>query len=298
MKILVTGAAGWLARELVKTLEPAHELRLLDRVEPQAATVFAPGQAERQALPLETTWPYVRAEITDLDALRRACEGMDAVIHLAAATNGRPEQGISIMQANVIGTYAVLDAARLSGVRRVLCASSINAFGTIYFRISKRPVVYPSMPLTEAFPPEPEDPYSLSKYCNEATCAAFTRAYGLTTAAFRFAGVWTNEMYRSALGKLPTTTGWSDELYQWVHVNDIAAGLRQAMECPTLPESGVYTLGAADTRCPEATMELLRQFQPGLARNLTEPLPGRAALLSISRARKAFGYDPQIRLGV
>ena len=70
------------------------------------------------------------------------------------------------------------------------------------------------------------------------------------------------------------------------------------MECPTLPESGVYTLGAADTRCPEATMELLRQFQPGLARNLTEPLPGRAALLSISRARKAFGYDPQIRLGV
>jgi nucleoside-diphosphate-sugar epimerase len=218
------------------------------------------------------------------------------VIHLAAATDGLPEHGVAVMQANVIGTYAALDAARLTGVRRVLCASSINAFGTIYWRLSGKPVSYPSMPLTETFPPVPEDPYSLSKHFNEQTCAAFHRAYGLTTAAFRFAGVWTEELYDKARANMQPTTEWNNDLFQWVHVADIAAGIKKALECSTLPPCGVYTLGAADTRCPEPTMDLLRRFQPNLAANVTEPLPGRAPLMSIAAARKAFGYAPRFRL--
>ena len=88
------------------------------------------------------------------------------------------------------------------------------------------------------------------------------------------------------------TTQWNNDLYQWVHVDDVATGIRQAIECPTLPPSGAYTLGAADTRCPEPTMELLKKFQPVLAENITQPLPGRTALMSITKARKAFGYNP------
>jgi len=296
MKVLLTGAAGFVGRRVAEVLEGEHDLRLLDSVDPEKATVFVPGQAARQVQPLRARWPYVRAEVTDETALRRACEGMDALIHLAAITDGLPAHGKAIMEVNAVGTYVVLDAARLAGVKRVLCASSINAFGTFYWRLSGRPPVFTALPLTEDFPPVPEDPYSLSKLVNEETCAAFHRAYGLTTAAFRFAGVWAPGMYEEKRGRLPPTERWADDLYQWVHLDDVAAGLKQALEHPRLPGCGVYTLSAADTRCPEPTMELLRRFRPDLAKTVTEPLEGRAPLLSIGKAARTFAYAPRHRL--
>ena len=297
MKVILTGAAGWLARFVTKELEEGgHELRLVDCVNPAEATIFIPGQLERMHRPLTTRWPYIQADITDLTAMRQAAEGMDAMIHLAAATDGLSEHGSRIMQINVVGTYVVLDAARQAGLKRVLAASSINAFGTFAWRLSGKPAPYDRMPLEENFAPVVEDPYSLSKLCNEETCAAFHRAYGLTTAAFRFAGVWTEELYDRRRGNMTPTTKWEDWLYSWVHVADIAGGLRRALETPNLPGCGVYTLGAADTTCPEPTMEILARFRPDLARTVKPPLPGRAPLLSIDRARQAFGYAPRYRL--
>ena len=298
MKVLITGAAGWLAREMTQELENAgHELRLVDYVDPAAATIYVPAQLERIAQPLQTRWPYTKADITDLAAMRRAAEGMDAVIHLAAVTDGLPEHGKRIMEINVVGTYVLLDAARLAGVKRVLAASSINAFGTFSWRLSGKSPVYTTMPLDESYPPVVEDPYSLSKLCNEETCAAFHRAYGLTTAAFRFSGVWTDEMYERRRASMSPTKQWDDCLYSWVHVRDIAVGIRFALETPNLPGYGVYTLSAADTTCPEPTGEILDRFRPDLAMTLKRPLRGREPLLSIVQAHHAFGYSPQYRLG-
>ncbi len=297
MKVLLTGAAGWLARAVAAELAShGHELHLMDCVAPGQATIFVPGKLERIKQPLKTRWPYTCADITDLAAMCKAARGVDAVIHLAAITDGLPEHGKRIMEINAVGTYVVLDAARLSGVQRVLAASSINAFGTFAWRLSGKPPVYESMPLEESFVPVVEDPYSLSKLCNEMTCAAFSRAYGLTTAALRFAGVWTPEMYEQRRANMVPTAAWEPGLYQWVHVADIAAGIRQALESPNLPVSGVYTLGAADTTCPEPTMDILRRFRPDLAATLRRPLVGRAPLLSIELARRTFGYAPRYRL--
>jgi UDP-glucose 4-epimerase len=221
----------------------------------------------------------------------------DAVMHLAAGVTGLPEVGVDTFRINAVGTYIVLDACRKTGVRRFTCASSVNAFGTIYWRLSGKPPVYTSMPLDESYPPVPEDAYSLSKYVNEETCAAFSRAYGITTAAFRFAGVWSVQMYEQTLAKgLRPTEKWSDDLFQWVHLYDIAAGIRCALEAPGLPGHGVYYLGAADTRCPEPSMDILRRFRPDLAGSVAQPLEGRASLISIRRAQQAFGYLPRYRL--
>ena len=81
-----------------------------------------------------------------------------------------------------------------------------------------------------------------------------------------------------------------------VHVADVVRGLKQALECPTLPGFGVYTLGAADTHCPEPTMELLERFRPDLAAKVSRPLKGREPLLSIDRARSTFAYAPRFRM--
>jgi len=301
MKVLITGACGSVARAVIRELEAsaqAHELRLLDQTAPGAATVFMAGSGERVALPLETPWPFVQAEITDSAAMREAARGMDAIIHLAAAVTGLPEHGVETFRTNALGTFVVLDAARIAGVRRFLCASSINAFGTIYWQISGQPAPYTKLPLDESFSPVVEDPYSLSKLVNEETCAAFHRAYGMTTAALRFAGVWDEAMYERKVAEvLAPTQQWWDDLYQWVHVADIARGVRQALEAPDLPGCGVYTLSAADTRCPEPTMELLQRLRPDLIATLDAPLSGRAPLLSIERAARTFSYTPRYRLG-
>lgn len=297
MKVLITGACGFLGRDLIAELEGSHELRLLDRNRPEEATMFRPGVSEGAPAPFSTPHHFTKAAITDANAIRSAVEGADAIIHLAASVTGLPEFGQGTFEANALGMFIVLDEARKAGVKRFLCASSINAFGTIYWRISGKPVEYDRLPLDESFPPVPEDPYSLSKYVNELTCAAFTRAYDITTAAFRFAGVYSVEAYEAARQSLAPTENWSDDLFQWVHVKDIARGLRQALECHMLPAHGVYTLAAADTRCPEPSMQILERFRPDLAANLTRPLIGRQTLMSIDRARETFGYDPRFRLG-
>jgi UDP-glucose 4-epimerase len=297
MKVLITGACGFIGRNLIRELEIGHDLWLLDQVRPEEATIFT-GGSSRATVPLETDWPFVLTEITDAAAMQRAVAGMDAVIHLAGEPRGLPEIGVETFRTNALGTFVAIDAAQRAGVERFFCASSINAFGTFYWRLSGRPVPHKKMPLDEHFPPIPEDPYSLSKRVNEETCAAYHRAYGMTTAAFRFAGVWSDQRYEERLATgLPPTQAWSDDLYQWVHVADIVTGLRQALEAPHLPGFGVYTLGAADTRCPEPTMELLHRLRPDLAETVDLPLVGRAALLSIEHARHAFGYAPSYRLG-
>lgn len=299
MKVLITGGCGGIARILTAELEQrSHEIRLLDRQSPKDATVFT-SEGIRVQKALETRWPLIQAEITDPDAMRKACEGVDAVIHFAAIVTGFPEQGVDTFKANALGTFVVIDAARQAGVKRFFCASSINAFGTFYWRLSGKPVVYTKLPLDESFPPIPEDPYSLSKWVNELTCDTFHHAYGITTAAFRFAGVWDEKFYGETMAKgLQPTTAWSDDLFQWVHVRDLARGIRQALEEPNLPGCGVYTLGAGDTRCPEPTMELLQKFRRDLLKTLDSPIPSRGPLLSIERARRAFGYEPRFRLGI
>jgi nucleoside-diphosphate-sugar epimerase len=296
MKVLITGACGFIGRNLIKELETrGHELRLLDMTRPEDATVFR-GAEGRAHVPLVTDWPFIQAEITDPDAMLAACADMDAVIHLAGEPRGLPEIGVETFRSNALGTFVTIDSAHRAGAARFMCASSINAYGTFFWRLSGKPAPYTTLPLDESFSPVPEDPYSLSKLVNEETCAAYYRAYGMTAVAFRFAGVWTHERYEQALEQgLPATTAWSDDLYQWVHVGDIARGIRQALESEQVSGFGVFTLSAADTRCPEPTMELLQRFRPDLS---VEPhLQGRAPLLSIDTARPACGYVPQFRLG-
>jgi len=297
MKVLITGACGFIGRHLIKELEQhGHELVLVDRQRPEEATIFA-GAKGRLAVPLQTDWPFHVADIMDAEAMCKAVDGVDAVVHLAGIPTGEAENGIATFTFNAMGTFTLLDASRKTQVSRFIAASSVNAFGTFYWRINKTPVLYSALPLTEEEASVPQDPYSLSKLVNEETCAAFQRAYGIRTAALRFGAVWSEDLYDTTLNKgLQPTQKWNDDLFTWVHVRDIATGIRQALETDKLPDHGVYTLNASDTRCPEQTMELLERFRPDYLPRLTTPVAGRDALISTKRARDAFGFVPTYRL--
>ncbi|WP_328996678.1 NAD(P)-dependent oxidoreductase [Kribbella sp. NBC_01245] len=163
MTVLITGAAGLIGTILRERLD--RPLRLLDVVEPPAA---APGESV-EILPATS--------VTHLPALRFACEGVDAVIHLG----GIPleDRWEKILAVNIDGTRAVLEAARQAGVPRVILASSNHAVG--FERRSQAP----PEGLPADVPPKPDTYYGMSKAAMEALGSLYHSRYGMDVVCLR-----------------------------------------------------------------------------------------------------------------
>lgn len=273
MRVVITGGSGNVARYVIAEMESSHELRLFDRVSPSQGR-----------FPFETSHPVVLGELTDLESCRHAVAGMDAIIHLGAI--GHPTN--DTFRINTLGTYNILEAARLEGVGRVVMASSLCATG-IGFRI--RGEFEPQyLPVDENHPTSGEDNYSLSKRLNEETMAAFTRAYGITTAAFRLAGVWREEMQQKHAANYPASTeGQHKWMFAYVDIRDVARAFRMATEAPKLPDHGVYFISAYDTLSLDNSQEVAAHFYPTAKRVALE---GRQSLLNWKKAAQTFGWHP------
>jgi uronate dehydrogenase len=157
--VLITGAAGQIGGMLrTRLARPGRMLRLLD-TQPLCAT---PGE---QA---------VRASVTDLAAITAACEGVDAVIHLAGVATEAAWQRIA--EVNIHGTYVMFEAARRAGVGRVIFASSNHAVG---FTPAS------AFPVPDYAFPAPDTYYGVSKVAGEALAALYHHRYGLDAICVR-----------------------------------------------------------------------------------------------------------------
>ncbi|WP_019629875.1 NAD-dependent epimerase/dehydratase family protein [Actinomadura atramentaria] len=154
--VLVTGAAGKIGRFLRPRLaRPGRFLRLLDVAEIPPA---APGEA------VET----LRADVTDPAAMRAACAGAAAVVHLG----GIPHEAgwADVLRVNIDGTRTVLEAARLASVPRVVLASSNHAVG--FHPIADAPV-------PDYLFPRPDTYYGVSKAAGEALGSLYHDRHGM-----------------------------------------------------------------------------------------------------------------------
>lgn len=297
MKILITGATGNLGRHILRDLEASHDILLTGSSSPDQATVFdsqAPGG--RRLCPLVTDWPYLRADIRQTDEIADFARGVDAIVHLAASVSGNWSQIDQAMNANVLGTTSALEVARRTGAKRFINASSINAFGTFFFRVSNTFPVLRSLPLEEHETPVPEDPYSLTKLMSEELGKSYFRAFGMEVVNLRLAGVWSASRYGQMLESgLETTERFPADLGQWVHIDDVTAAFSLAVAAPAVSPDPI-TIGAEDTKLPEPTMDVIARHRPELVPYVSAPMPGRSAMLSIARARTRLGYSPRFRL--
>jgi nucleoside-diphosphate-sugar epimerase len=163
--ILITGAAGQIGTMLRKRLAaPDRVLRLLD-VAPLpvlSGETLGPGEEA------------VTASVTDTAAVRAACAGVDAVIHLGGIPSESSWDRIS--DVNIQGTYVVLEAARRAGVPRVIFASSNHAVG-----FAPRS----EFPVPDYAYPAPDTYYGVSKAAGEALAALYHRRYGLDAICVR-----------------------------------------------------------------------------------------------------------------
>ena len=113
-RVLVTGMAGQIGGIIRRRLGDRYELSGIDRmgVEGVAVTV---------------------ADIADIEAIRPAFEGIDAVVHLGADPSPRASWD-SVLRNNIVGTRNVYEAARLAGVKRIVFASSNHVVGNYPLR--------------------------------------------------------------------------------------------------------------------------------------------------------------------
>ena len=268
-KVVVTGGSGRLGQHVVRHLvEHGYEVLSLDLAPPPRK--------------LCDSW---LCDLRRSGDLYQAFRGAAAVVHLGAHQAPNLASDCETFGNNVTATYNVLKAAVDTDVPRAVCASSVAAYGFLY---APKPWTPDYLPLDEAYPCRPQDPYSLSKVFGEQLADSFTQYSGITVASLRFSGVNFDLTY----GTLPER--WADPglklgtFWSYVDARDAAAACRLAIEAP-LSGHQVFNIAAPTSRYPEPTHELVRRYVPGA--RIREGYSGCWGGLDVTRAAEALGFE-------
>lgn len=184
----------------------------------------------------------VIVDLTDVRSLERVVRGADAVIHLARMKFPYTASGYDAaarvwkkpdalgdaerFSANVAMTCNVLTAAFAAGVRRLVLGSSFAVYGLYY---PSRPMVPDYLPIDEAHPRRPDDPYGLSKLAGEELAEGFARRNPMHIASLRFPGV-AGEDHAAFLKVQSLALRGPGGLGTWIDARDAAAACRAALE--------------------------------------------------------------------
>ena len=292
---LITGGAGFIGSHLAQALvERGDRVRVLDNFETGLKKNLAPVA---DAIELR------EVDLTDADAVRSACEGIDYVLHEGALPSvprsvkePRPSH-----ETNIGGTFNVLEGARLAGVKRVVYAASSSAYGN-----------QPGFPRVETMSPQPLSPYAVQKLTGELYMQAYWRVYGLETVCLRYfnifgarqvpdspySGVMARFILQMMRGERPTIFGDGEQGRDFTHVDNVVSANLLAVEAPATFAAGrVFNVACGQRHTLNETYGLLAT----LLDFAHPPIYGperegdvRDSLADISAAQEALGYEPRV----
>ncbi|QNQ89202.1 NAD-dependent epimerase/dehydratase family protein [Corynebacterium poyangense] len=278
MKIVVTGGSGRVGRYVLARLADQHEVTNADLIPCEVGP-------ENSSPP---SVKFVRTDVMDLDSVRRAVTGADAIIHLAAIDfdwNAKPETYITV---NTIGTWNVLQAAQEAAIKKVVLCSSVSACGLSEMRPNWRPL---SLPVTETHDLSPVQPYSISKQLMENMGKAMATGTDMSVICIRPMAVVLKETLPEFLEFIDDPdTHW---LYYYVWAGDLAALFQAAVENTTI-KFGIYFGSADDTCRSDPTLDWYKdkiQNKPVIDEKYYDENP-RASIFSNHSAKKDLAWSP------
>ena len=290
---VVTGGAGFIGSHLVEHLvRRGDTVRVLDN--------FSTGQTGNLA-GIRDRIEVVQGSITDPAVVQAAVKGATWIAHLAAlpSVQRSVEDPLSSHEVCATGTLNVLNAARLSGTRRVVYAASSSAYGDT-----------PGSVRTEDDPVSPLSPYAAAKLAGEHYCRCFTSVYGLETVRLRFfnifgprqdarspySGVIALFIAAISAGRPATIQGDGMQSRDFTYVDNAVQAVLKGSEAPAAV-GNVYNIGSGGSiRVVDLVAHLQQLLATSIPPTFGPPRAGdvRHSQADISRARRDLGYDPQV----
>ncbi|MHC6231055.1 NAD-dependent epimerase/dehydratase family protein [Arthrobacter sp. MMS24-T111] len=274
MKIAVTGGSGKLGRHVVRRLtSEGHWVLNLDR-----AGERSPGLV---VVDLRDYGQVVDAFL----GVDRRHSGFDAVVHLGAVPAPGLMPDAATFENNMLSTYNVFQAARRAGIKKVVYASSETVLGTPF------DVDPPYLPVDEEYPARPETTYALVKRLEEQMAIELTRwDPELSIVGLRFSNVMDPEDYEAfpSFDADAMLRKWN--LWGYIDGRDGAQAVLRALENGK-PGFEAFIIANADTVMTRSSASLAAEVYPNV--RVTKVLAEHETLLSIDKARRLLGYDPQ-----
>jgi dTDP-L-rhamnose 4-epimerase len=282
-RVLITGGAGFIGSHLAdELLGVGYVVRVFDNCSPQVH-----GAVQGPPSYLRPDVEFVRGEIQDGAALRRALRGVDSVVHLAAMVGvGQSMYEVADYTAvNDLGTAVLMQALLERPVGRLVVASSMSVYGEGRYQTAGGEIVDTAersagqlkagrwdpadsqggslqpVPTPEDKRPNLSSVYALNKYAQERLCLLIGHAYDLPTTALRFFNVYGTRqalsnpytgvlaIFASRLlnGNRPLLFEDGQQRRDFVHVRDAARACRLALEAPPSVR-GVFNIGSGESR--------------------------------------------------
>ena len=291
----MTGAAGFIGSHLVDALVSRGErVRGLDN--------FSTGREDNLAH-LRGKILFFEASLLDREALARACEGVDVIFHQAALPSvpRSVKDPRTSHENNTDGTFEVLEAARLAGVRRVVYAASSSAYGN-----------QPGFPRVETMRPQPLSPYAVQKLTGELYLASYAAVFGMETVALRYfnifgprqvpdspySGVMAKWILQLQRGERPVIFGDGEQGRDFTYIDNVVGANLLASDAVAEKVTGqVFNVACGERHTLNETFRVIAELLGSSSK--PEYGPERSgdvkdSLAAIAAAREALGYKPQV----
>jgi UDP-glucose 4-epimerase len=265
----VTGGSGRVGRHVLPALADGYDVVNVD-------LVSVPG------------FEHTFCDVMDLDQVRAATRGADAVVHLAAIDfdwQAAPEEYLRV---NVQGSWHVLQAAVENNLRKVVLCSSVSACGLSEMRADWMPRF---LPVDETHEDRPVHAYSVSKHLIERMGRSVSHGSPVEVICLRPLAVVLSETLPEFVQSIDAPDRhW---LFYYVTAADLGRAFRAAVDVAGL-RFDTFFLSAPDTTRPEPTLHWYAErigSLPELRNPRAYALDSRASIFSSARARERLGWE-------
>ncbi len=290
-KVFITGGSGFIGLNLINTLLNTKVSEIVSLV-----NVTELGIKNSRLKP-------VQGDINDYKKLTNAMAGCDTVFHLAAyadvtAANKKPIESFIV---TCEGTLTALKAAVDAKVKNFIYVSSARVYGNALYR-----------PIDEKHPLQPVEMYGAAKLSGEIVATAFYHSYGLNTVNLRIFSVYgAGRIMKvgSTTGVVPifvdkalknqdlTVIGDGSQTKDFVHISDVCNALATVAD-KQIGKGESFNIGTGKATSINEFAQLVLELtqSKGKLINLPASKESVSNVSDISKARKAFGYEPKVSL--